>query len=293
MKILLTGATGFLGSALARRWVHAGHDVTAIVRSASAEKLKSLDIGDLVAAAYSSDADVEEIVQASAPDVIVNTACSYGRSGESLSQMLDANVRFGVLLLQSQLKGAGVGRFINTGTVLEPSTNLYALSKWQMTDWGESVVKVFPNQIQFINVLLQHMYGPHDAATKFTTHVLRSCRSNMSRLDLTAGEQLRDFIYIDDVVDAYDILVNSFEKLAPFEHIEVGSGVAPSIRTFVETAHRVTGSTTELVFGAIPYRANEAMSCCADTTRMREFGWAPAFDIEAGLRKTLNLESPT
>jgi nucleoside-diphosphate-sugar epimerase len=291
MKILLTGATGFLGGALARRWVGVGHEVTAITRAASVEKLHALELPQLRHASYVDDNDIANIVAKTQADVIVNTACSYGRAGESISQMLEANLRFGVVLLEHSLKNGGSCKFINTGTVLDPSTNFYALSKWQLTNWGEAVVHANPGRAQFINVLLQHMYGPGDAKSKFTTHVLHSCQDNVPKLDLTAGEQLRDFVYIQDVTNAYNLLINKLADLAPFENVEVGSGVAPSIREFVETAHRLTKSTTSLAFGAVPYRTNEAMVCCADISRMRQLGWAPEFDLDAGLQETINLES--
>lgn len=142
----------------------------------------------------------------------------------------------------------------------------------------------------FINVLLQHMYGPGDDASKFTTHVLHACHRNDPVLKLTAGEQARDFIYIDDVVSAYDTLLTQRHQLDTVQDIDVGSGVAPTIRQFVETAHRLTASRTELLFGALPYRANEAMHCLANVARMTQLGWVPAFDLNAGLKKTIELE---
>lgn len=145
-------------------------------------------------------------------------------------------------------------------------------------------------KLSFINVLLQHMYGPGDDASKFTTHVLHACHRNEAVLKLTAGEQARDFIYIDDVVSAYDALLRQCHQLDVVLDIEVGSGVAPTIREFAETAHRLTESSTELLFGALPYRANEAMHCLANIERMTQLGWHPAFDLDAGLKKTIELE---
>ncbi len=70
------------------------------------------------------------------------------------------------------------------------------------------------------------MYGPGDDSSKFTTHVIESCRRNEPRLALTAGEQLRDFIHIDDVVRAYDRIVDRQGDFAASDAIEVGSGDA-------------------------------------------------------------------
>jgi nucleoside-diphosphate-sugar epimerase len=62
-------------------------------------------------------------------------------------------------------------------------------------------------------------------------------------LKLTAGEQALDFIYIDDVVSVYDTLAKR-HQLDTVQDTEEGSGVAPTIRQFVETAHRLTGSVS-------------------------------------------------
>ena len=180
--------------------------------------------------------------------------------------------------------------FINTGSALAPEVSPYALSKHQFAQWGRMLATQSGGQFRFVNVLLQHMYGPGDDASKFTTHVLHTCHRNDPVLKLTAGEQARDLIYIDDVVSAYDTLLTQSLQLDAVLDIEVGSGLAPTIRQFVETAHRLTASRTEMLFGALPYRANEAMHCLANVERMTQLGWAPAFDLHAGLKKTIELE---
>jgi len=223
--------------------------------------------------------------------VIVHTACAYGRQGETALQVFDANVRLGMLLLDGVLGGAG-GRvgFINTGTALDSAVSNYALSKQQFARWGDMLVKQNPARLQFVNVRLQHMFGPGDDRSKFATHVLHACQQHQPKLALTAGEQRRDFIYIDDVVSAYDVLAHQMNQLAGFDQVDVGSGDAPPIRAFVKQLHAMTGSRTELQFGAIPYRANEAMLCQADTRRLQSLGWKSAYSLEQGIQKTIDLE---
>src|SRR5690606_3546497 len=117
--------------------------------------------------------------------------------------------------------------------------------------------------LQFVNIRLQHMYGPGDDPSKFTSHVFHACQRHQPQLALTAGEQRRDFIYIEDVVSAYGVVAGKLNELSTSDQVDVGSGNAPSVRSFVEQVHLLTGSRTELKFGAIPYRANEAMLCQA------------------------------
>jgi CDP-paratose synthetase len=290
VKILLTGASGFLGSALALHWDKAGHQVALLLRpSSKLDRLRGLDASFAIGRC-TTDAEVEAFVKQVQPEVVVHTACAYGRQGETSLQLFDANLRLGLVILQALQNAAQAVCFINTGSALAPEVSPYALSKNQFAQWGRMLATQSGGQLRFINVLLQHMYGPGDDVSKFTTHVLHTCQRNDPVLKLTAGEQARDFIYIDDVVSAYDTLLTQGHQLDTVHDIEVGSGVAPSIRHFVETAHRLTASRTELLFGALPYRANEAMHCLANVARMTQLGWAPAFDLNAGLKKTIQME---
>ena len=291
MKILLTGASGFLGSALALHWLNTGHQVALLLRPTSKpDRLggleASFDIGRCT-----NDAEVDAFVKKVQPEVVVHTACAYGRQGETSLQLFDANLRLGLVILQALQQAAQPVSFINTGSALAPEVSPYALTKNQFAQWGRMLASQSDGQLRFVNVLLQHMYGPGDDASKFTTHVLHACQRNDPVLKLTGGAQVRDFIYIDDVVSAYDTLLTQRRQLDTVQDIEVGSGIAPTIRQFVETAHRLTASNTKLLFGALPYRANEAMHCLANIEFMTQLGWHPAFDLIAGLKKTIELES--
>jgi len=292
LKILLTGASGFLGSALALQWLNAGHEIALLVRPESRlHRLHGLDAAFTIGRC-GTDAEVHAFVCQVQPAVVVHTACAYGRQGETSLQLFDANLRLGLVIMQALQHIGQPVSFINTGSALAPEVSPYALSKLQFAQWGRVLAAQSAGKLRFVNVLLQHMYGPGDDPSKFTTHVLSACHNNEPVLKLTAGEQARDFIYIDDVVTAYSILLGQCSQSEPVLEIEVGSGVAPTIREFVETAHRLTGSRTELLFGALPYRANEAMHCLANVEQLKELGWEPMFDLETGLKRTIELQYP-
>lgn len=290
MNILVTGGSGFLGSALARHFARSGARVALLLRPDSslrrlAGQEATFDIGR-----YVTDADVEAFVQRVQPEVVIHTACAYGRQGETALQLADVNVRLGLVLMTALERVGNAVTFIHTGTVLTPAVGPYALSKNQFAQWGRLIAGQSAGKIRFVNVLLQHMYGPGDDRSKFATHVLHACHHNEPELRLTAGEQERDFIFIDDVVSAYETLVAQREQLPAVMDIDVGSGIAPAIRDFVRTVHRLTGSVTRLAFGALQYRANEAMYCRADLAAMNALGWKPEYDLETGLKKTIELE---
>lgn len=290
MTILVTGGSGFLGSKLALDLSSMGQKVSLLLRPTSQLDRIGARASEFIIGRAASDGEIQYFVAGVSPDVVVHTACSYGRKGESLLELHDANYRFGLLVLQAAQALKKPVTFINTGTILAPHINHYALTKHHFSQAGQLLATAHGSDLRFINVLLQHMYGPGDDVTKFTTHVIRACRSNIVDLDLTAGTQTRDFIYIDDVVSAYVSILQKAETFGPSADIEVGSGVALPVREFVETAHRLTGSSTRLNFGALPFRPHEAMHCQADISQMTELGWAPEFDLEAGIQKILETE---
>lgn len=294
LRILLTGASGFLGSALARYWTAAGHQLCLLARPASSTHRINDLLDQVMLARPANLSVVMETVRSFAPDVIVHTACSYGRAGESSLDILDANYQLGAALLQATLTCKnGQIVFLNTGTVLAPEVSLYALTKTQFSQWGMAHALQRPQKLQFIDIRLQQMYGAGDDRSKFTTHVIDACRLGEPRLALTRGEQRRDFIHINDVVHAYDVILSQHAELADCDTIDVGSGEAVRIRDFVEHVRRLTGGPTVLDFGAVPYRTAEAMLCLADTTRLRALGWVPQLDLDTGLRFTIAESSST
>ena len=290
MNLLITGASGYLGSALALHLLAAGHRVALLLRPASQlSRLRGRESAFSLGRCE-TDEEIQEFISRIEPDAVIHTACAYGRQGESLVTINDANLRFGLVILQAVVSVKKPVTFINTGTALEANVSPYALTKHKFAQWGRILASQPANQLRFVNVLLQHMYGPGDDPSKFTTHVLNTCHRNEPNLKLTAGEQKRDLIYIDDVVSAYSTLLEKRNDLVSTVDIEVGSGEAPSIREFVQTVHKLTASKTELQFGALPYRPNEPLHLQADISQMNALGWQPKFNLESGLRRTLELE---
>jgi nucleoside-diphosphate-sugar epimerase len=156
------------------------------------------------------------------------------------------------------------------------------------------------NATTAVNVPLEHFYGPGDDRTKFVSSMIERLLSPERSIALTAGDQLRDFIHVDDVVEAFMRIVERcvVEARPPAPPtagglltFEIGSGSPVSIRDFMLLLRRLADRPdVTLDFGALPYRPNEAMRSAADMAMMAALGWTPSVGLEDGLRRTLAAE---
>jgi CDP-paratose synthetase len=284
--ILMSGATGFLGSNILKILLKRNYKVVILKRSFSdvwrikdiIKEVKYFNLGEI---------SIEDIFQNVDVDIILHCATNYGRGETDLFNVIEANLLMPLRLLEIGKKN-GVKCFINTDTILDKRVNYYSLSKSQFKSWLE----MNSDNLICINVLLEHFYGPFDDKTKFVSLVVDKLLSDAERIDFTKGEQKRDFIYIDDVVGAFSkILDNAFNLKKGFYNYEIGTNDPVEIKQFVKMIQKISGnSKTKLNFGAIPYRKNEVMVSKVDVTEITKLGWKPRYSLKEGLAETIKKE---
>lgn len=284
--VLLTGATGFLGSHLLEAMVHQGYSVVVLKRSTS----NLWRIEHLAGQYKSYDVDtnpIEHAFEEQRIDCVIHTACHYGRNGDPVNQIVESNLMFGLRLLGACLK-FNTDTFFNTDTLLQKHLNVYTLSKKQFVEW----LVQQSDKIQVVNLKLEHMYGPKDDATKFVPWVISQLRQNVAEIKLTKGEQKRDFIYIDDVVSAYLTVLEKAPGLAKFNEFDVGTGQLVTVKNFLEQLKKgyetnLEAIDTKLDFGALPYREGEMMTVKLNNQGLLDLGWLPNTNLNQGLEKIL------
>lgn len=287
--ILMTGGTGFLGRNLLKRFSKANFRIILLKRLTSDTSridhlLKDVIVHDI------DDYVLRNLFHEYNIDVILHCATNYGRRETIPHEILEANLFLPLRLLEYG-KNRGVKCFVNTDTILDKQVSHYSLSKSQFKDW----LVLYANDMTCINVALEHFYGPGDDATKFVTFTVRNILKKVERIPFTKGEQKRDFIYIDDVAEAFwKILLHSESLGRGFTNFDIGSGQMTSIRDFVRLVQSLANnSCTFLDFGALPYRLHEVMESAVDTMAIRSLGWRPSFSLEEGLMQTISTERET
>lgn len=284
--ILLTGATGYLGGYLSKNFLNKGYKIIALALSKK-EQYKYQNNKN-VKVYYLDETTISQIFDNENIDIVIHTATLYGRNQEQLITMEKVNVEFPLTVLDEAIKNK-VKIFVNTGTILTKNLNPYALTKNHFEDW----LSLYSDKIKCINLKLDHFYGPNDKPIKFIAWIIQQLKANVENIDLTEGSQTRDFIYIDDVVLAFNTIIDNEDKIPTgiLNTFEVGTGHKTSIKELVLTLKKMIPSKTKLNFGAIPYRKNEVLDYQLDTSGLHLLGWQPEYlFVEKGIQKLLEEE---
>lgn len=285
--ILLTGATGFLGSHLLEALLKEGYQVTILKRSTS----DTWRIKHLLQRVTAFDVDlvpVEDSFKVKQVNTVIHTACNYGRNGQPSHEVAETNLLFGLRVLNAAVS-YHARLFINTDTFFHAGEsgpkylNSYTLSKCQFVEW----IQHQGSAITAVNLKIQHMYGPNDSPEKFVSWLIRQFEQEVECVPLTDGRQLRDFIYVDDVVAAYLAVLESADNLPGYSSYDVGTGTLTRVKDFVKLLYdtyqdRNGACVTQLGFGAIEMRQGEMRTTAVDNRSLKELGWSVKTSLQHG-----------
>jgi nucleoside-diphosphate-sugar epimerase len=273
MKILITGATGFVGRYLTPKLLHDGHQVLELTR----DVIKSDSIFGNQTIKFDLKASQEELnscVENFQPDVCIHLA-SYLTSSDAFvdaKKLIETNIIFLVSVLES-LKNVNLKLFINTGTfaeyfkgdgVLDPAY-LYAATKSASRYFVDYYSK--NASYKYATVVPYTIYGAKDSQKKIIDLIVDSLDSTIP-LDLSPGEQVLDFIHIKDVVDFYSNLINKTEQIEDKTVFSLGTGVGHTLKKLAIIVNDVTGKIANVNWGGKPYRSSDVMYAVADTLNM-------------------------
>ena len=292
-RVLISGASGYIGRHVAATFAARGADVHALVRHSSrVEPLLKLVPGIHVHRCDESLGDVPAVVQASRPELIVHLAArmSAGPGADELTSLVRSNILLGAQLLEA-LHHSGGGGFINTGTFWQHAggreyspVNLYAATKQAF----EAILQHYceARRIRAMTLVLYDVYGPADPRGRLISQLHDALRTGV-RLALSPGRQQLELVHVADVAAAYvraAELLRRGARVGDCRRFGVTSHAPRTLRDVVGTYAQVAGRRPAVQWGGRPYREREVMK----PRRFRRLpGWAPALPLEEGLRLVL------
>lgn len=292
MKVLITGATGFIGQHLVELLLDKGYIVHCIVRANS--DISKLDSRIKV---FTYDEEVNSVLDYFTKekfDGVIHLASLFLATHlpKDIATLISSNIKFGTELLEA-CKDTHVKWFINTGTFWQNyqdkeynPVNLYAATK----EAFEVMAKYFTqtSDLIFTTIKLNDTFGPNDTRNKVFNLWSKIAKSG-EVLEMSGGEQLIDISYIEDVVGAYIILIdhlNSNQK-ENFKNktFAVSSKERMSLKDLAKVFEEATNTKLNIKWGAKDYREREVM--CPWSKGEFVPTWVPKYSLKKAIQKTV------
>jgi len=287
-RVLVTGATGFVGRHTLAPLAERGFEVHAVARRPGTGPLATWHELDLLRD------DPGPLLARLRPTHLLHLAWNveppgYWHSAENL-RWLEASLR----LLRAFARADG-RRAVAAGTCAEydwsaalcdeaetplaPGT-LYGTAKDALRRVASAYAREAGLSLAWGRIFF--CYGPDEHPSRLVASVARALARG-EEAPCTEGRQVRDFLHVADVAEAFVALVASDLGGA----VNVGSGDGVPVREVVERLAAAAGRPDLLRVGALPSRPDEAPVVVAGVRRLAELGWAPRIDLDAGLADTL------
>ncbi|GIH22350.1 CDP-abequose synthase [Acrocarpospora phusangensis] len=284
-RVLVTGAAGFIGAHLTRRLRSLGTEVHAVARaprtSAHGEVWHVCDLRD-------ADA-VGRLFAGSRPEVVVHLASDVNgaRDPGVVLSTLECNLVTAVNVLLAAREGTrvimcGSSEEPRRGNDFAPPPSPYAMAKAAAAGYALQFHRLWGLPVTILRPTMVYGPGQWDTGKLVPYLTLALLRGEEPRL--TSGAKLVDWVYVDDVVEAF---VAACRERPEGMEFDVGTGTARSVRETVELLFKVAGSTREPRFGTIPDRPLD-LPQIADLSGADLLGWRPQVGLEEGLRRTFD-----
>lgn len=284
MKILVSGGTGYIGRNIIAK-ISQNNEVSVIVREKSDISKLEKKVKIFV---YHEYEEIYDIMKEFQPDLVINLAAYYvteHSNGEDIQKLIESNIKYPTFLLDAMAK-CHVKYLINTSTSWQNyhekkycPVNLYAATK----QCFEDVIEFYHdnNEISAISLVLYDTYGYNDERKKIINLFSKIANSNDS-LDMSPGSQLIDLIYIEDIVNAYELAINKLiHSKCINKKYHIRSNNPLSLKEVAETYSKVMDVKLNINWGKRAYRDREVMKTYQKGVVLP--GWKPKFNLVNGL----------
>jgi CDP-paratose synthetase len=290
MKILITGATGFIGGHLHSRLIKLGHKVVALLRPESDRS--ELHPEAIVHIMGSECGDLVDFFKQEAFDGVIHLATQFLSAHEhsDIPSLIGSNILLGTQVFDAATK-AEVPWIINTSTFTQhfedqdnSAVNLYSATKQAFEDIGKYYAEVSKSTI--VTITLFDTFGPGDRRKKLL-NLLFDASQTKAQLAMSPGEQILDISPIANVIDGYEQMINhlasSERKDLRGRVFSLKSNERMTLREFTSLFMKASGLIVDIQFGAREYRPREVMTPWTKGAPIP--GWSPAQSLSEGIKE--------
>ncbi len=301
--ILITGSSGFIGANLCRYFSEKNYSVIAIKNSRSSWRLpKNLHSPHLkvVSLDLTNEKRVRSFLKKTQPKIIFNLA-AYGAYSNQTEQNRIYRVNFDAVrfLLEGAREIEGFKAFVQAGSSSEYGVNCSAPleSDWPLPDSHYAVAKVNATHlIQYYALKYQlpawafrlySVYGPYEEVSRLIPKLLLHAREQ--KLPPLVNPNIsRDFIYVNDVAQAFEKLIKKAHLLPKGEVYNIGSGHCVTLKKLVDIAKHTFDISEMPQWGSMPDRHWDHPDWYSNPQKaQRDLNWKPVTSLESGLKKTM------
>ena len=299
-KVFITGATGFVGSNLVRRALSRGAEVYITIRNTS-DTWRIRDIltdVTILPTDITSFEKIQDSLRKVQPEIIFHMAVYGGNAQQNMiKEIIETNIGGTVNLLRC-CRTLNLDLFVNTGSsseyglknhpmkesdLLDPVTD-YGAAKAAATLFCRSHAK--SEKIPVITLRLFSPYGPYEQKSRLVPSVILAALQKTSPV-IASRQFVRDFIFIDDVLDAYEAA--TLLKNPAGEIFNIGSGQQQTVGEVTDTIIGLLGKEVTAHTGLPQAWKDEPTSWQADIHRAKsDLHWEPRYSIREGLATTVD-----